>query len=435
MKEKFKAFLTEKGITPEQYAEKETSEQASLLAEYQEKLQSDLDEKISEKASKEDISELKAELNNLVNESNKAINEAIKELAIELKEGREQGKQLTERQKSIRKHLEENSTVLAAIKSGNRDKSVEFTVKGTQGATDIGQRDDYATFLPGTERKPVRRTTIFDLFRRKPVSSEYIKYREENVVTRDAKFVVACATSTHNTKKTWQNRTVELAKIRDIVDVCIDMMEDYDFVEAEIRQLLEESIYLVAEYELLLGASAAPTDMLSIDSISSTFNPANPLADFSAATGTPFADANIEQLASAMSAQITVFGQENKWMPDTIVMNYVDYTVYKNLKDANGNKLILTLSDSTATIAGLRVVTSPIVARNTCYVFDSTQGEILDRQALTLKTSFENNDNIEHEMVTLVGVARLQFHVKMINHDAFMKCDDIAAAITAITAP
>lgn len=435
MKEKFKAFLTEKGITPEQYAEKETSEQASLLAEYQEKLQSDMNALIEAKASKEDISELKAELNDLVNESNKAINEAIKELAIELKEGREQGKQLTERQKSIRKHLEENSTVLAAIKSGNRDKSVEFTVKGTQGATDIGQRDDYATFLPGTERKPVRRTTIFDLFRRKPVSSEYIKYREENVVTRDAKFVVACATSTHNTKKTWQNRTVELAKIRDIVDVCIDMMEDYDFVEAEIRQLLEESIYLVAEYELLLGTSAAATDMLSIDFISSTFNPANPLADFSAATGTPFADANIEQLASAMAAQITVFGQENKWMPDTIVMNYVDYTVYKNLKDANGNKLILTLSDSTATIAGLRVVTSPIVARNTCYVFDSTQGEILDRQALTLKTSFENNDNIEHEMVTLVGVARLQFHVKMINRDAFMKCDDIAAAITAITAP
>jgi HK97 family phage major capsid protein len=272
-----------------------------------------------------------------------------------------------------------------------------------------------------------------DLFKRKAVSTEYIKYREENVVTRDAKFVVACATSTHLTKKSYVVRTVELAKIRDIMDACIDMLDDYAFVESELKALVNESIKLKAEFELLLGSGSGATDMLSIDTISSEFNPANALGNFSTASGTPFQDANLEQLVDAMSAQISIFGQENAWMANTVVMNFRDFVNYRNLKDSDGNKLVHTLSDAMPTIAGMNVVTSPIVSANTLFVFDTNQGEILDRQSITLKTSFENNDNIEHETVTFVGVERLQFHVPIIKRDAFMKCSDIATAITAIT--
>ena len=417
--------LSELSIEDQQKYQAEKAEHEATLRKAE--LTQAIEDAQKNNASKEDVEKLQKTL--------KAVTDELEKAMMQLKSIDEKGNASGEKE-GLRKYIQENSEVLKGIMANkNNAKQLDITLKGTQGATDIGQRDDYAQFLPGTERKPVRRTAILDLFRRKPVSREYIKYREENVVTRNAKFVIACATSTHTTKKTWVNRTVELAKVRDIVDICIDMLDDYDFVEAEIRELVNESIYLAVDYELLLGASATATDMLSIDFISSEFDPANALADFSAATGTPFQMANIEQLASAMSAQINVFGQENKWMPDTIILNYVDYTVYKNLKNLNGDKVILTLSDGTNTIAGLRVVTSPIVARNTCYVFDSMQGEILDRQMLTVKTSFENNDNIEHEMVTLVGVARLQFNVKIINRDAFMKCSDIATAITAITAP
>jgi len=185
---------------------------------------------------------------------------------------------------------------------------------------------------------------------------------------------------------------------------------------------------------LLLGTSAATTDLLSIDSIASEFNPANALANFSLASGTPFQDANLEQLVDAMGAQISIFGEENAWMADTVIMNFKDFVNYRNLKDANGNKLIHTLSDGFATIAGMRVVTSPIVVADTLYVFDSTQGEILDRQLLTVKTSYENGTNIEHETVTFVAVERLQFHVPIIQRDAFMKCSGVAAAIALITA-
>jgi len=337
--------------------------------------------------------------------------------------------------KGLKAHIEANSEVLKKIKAKESNGGVSMTIKATEVATDIGDRDVYATILSGTGKLPVRRTSILDLFKKKKVTTEYIKYREESVVTRDAKFVVACATSTHLTKKSWVMKTVELAKVRDMMDACIDMLDDYAWVESELKELINESIKLKIDYELLLGTGVASTDLLSIETISSVFNPANALADFSAATGTPFQDANLEQLVDAMGAQISIFGEENAWMADTVVMNFKDFVNYRNLKDSNGNKLIHTLSDAVATIAGMRVVTSPIVAADTLYVFDANQGEILDRQTVTVKTSYENNDNIEHETVTFVAVERLQFHVPVIQRDAFMKCTGIAAAITAITAP
>lgn len=338
--------------------------------------------------------------------------------------------------KTLKEYIMENSTVLATLKSKLKNnekgdlKHLSITVeKGTQGASDIGSRDYLGQIEAGIERQPIQRTAILDLFRRKKVGTEYLHFWEENVVTRDAKFVIACATSTHTTKKTWQKRTVELAKIRDIVDICIDMLDDYAFVESEIKQLVEESIKLKADYELLLGASVAATDMLSIDFISSEFNDANPLAVY---TG-KFQSPTLGDLTAAMKAQIYTFGKERAWQADTVVMNYNDMITYLHAKDVNNNYLFPNfVFGATDVVNGMRIVTSPIVSANTLYVFDSTKGSILDRKMLTIGSYFENNDNAEHELVTFVGVERLQFHVRNINRDAFMKCSDITAALTAI---
>ena len=83
----------------------------------------------------------------------------------------------------------------------------------------------------------------------------------------------------------------------------------------------------------------------------------------------------------------------------------------------------------------MQIVTSPLVAPNTLYVFDSTKAQILDRQQMTVEFAYENRENFETETVTVKAVERLQFHVPIIERDAFMKCTDISAAITAIANP
>jgi len=347
------------------------------------------------------------------------------ELESSIKALKEASKEAPKSAKTLVSLLAEKSEEIKATLKSN--KKFELALKAQQDPTDIGTRTDYATFLPGTIFKPVRATRIIDLFRRVPVSTEYVKYREENVVTRDAKVVVACATSTSNTKKTWVTRTVQIQKIRDFVDVCLDMIDDYAFVASEVEQLVGQSVKLKEDSEILLGSG----DILSIDAISSEFDPTNVLAPYTGA----FTSATLAELTAAMKAQIYTFGQENSWNADTIVMNYNDYVKFMHQKNSQNDYLLPNfVMSGDGVLNGMRIVTSPLVTANTLYVFDSTKGEILDRQGATLEMSYENNDNFEHEIVTLKVVERIQFHVAQINQDAFMKCSDIATALTDITA-
>jgi HK97 family phage major capsid protein len=419
------------GMTAKEQGDYLTAKREFESATIRKELQDDIDKMLKEDAQKnqEAIKAIQAQMDQVIKE-----HEAH---ALKLKSATERQGPRSEN-KGLRQYIEDNSEILKAIKSAGKsgnvaNKMIGFTIeKGLEGAADIGGRDYLGTIEPGIGRKPVRRPLIMDLFRRKNVGTEYLHYWEQNVVTRDAKFVIACATSTHNTKVTWAKRTVELAKIRDIIDVCLDMLEDYTFVESELKMLIDESIKLKADYELLLGASVAATDMLSIDSIASEFNAANPLADYTA----KFQAATLGDLTAAMKAQIYTFGQENMWQADTVLMNYNDMITYLHAKDANNNYLFPNfVLGSTDVVNGMRIVTSPIVEANTLYVFDSMKGVILDRKKITVATSYENRDNIEHELVTFVAHERLQFHVRLIDRDAFMKVSDIAAALTAITAP
>lgn len=388
-------------------------------------------EKTEGLVSKSDIEGFKSELNAIKEIAEKDNTTELKakfvELETTLKALTENAKNEVEAKKSLVEVLRAKSEEIKDVVKSGKGK-VTLNLKAQQDPTDIGTRDDYALFLDGTINKPVRAPRIIDLFRRTPVSTEYVKYREQDTVTRDAKVVVACATSTSNSKITWVNRTVQIQKIRDFVDVCIDMMDDYAFVSAQVEQLVNESVKLKEEAEILLGAG----NILSIDSIASEFDPANVLAPYTGA----FQSATLAELTGAMKAQIYTFGQENAWDADTIVMNYNDFVKFMHQKNADGDYLLPNfVMSGDMVLNGMRIVTSPLVSANELYVFDSSKGEILDRQGAQLEVSYENNDNFEHEIVTLKVVERLQFHVAQIEQDAFMKCSDIATALTAITAP
>lgn len=394
-----------------------------------EKFEAKITEQTKGLASNDDVATIKEELQSIkeIAEKDQTIDLKAKfvELETSLVALKETSKENTEKRMTLADSIKAKAENIKAMIS-NKSGVVSLDVKAQLNPTDIGNRESYAQILEGTNRKPVRETRISDLFRRVPVSTEYVKYREENVVTRDAKVVVACATSTSNTKLTWATKTVQIAKIRDFVDVCIDMMDDYSFVASEVQQLVNESVKLKADSEILLGTG----DINSIENTASEFNPANALAPYNGA----FTSATLAELTAAMKAQIYTFGQERSFNADTIVMNYNDWVKFMHQKNSNGDYLLPNfVMTGDGVLNGMRIVTSPIVTANTLYVFDSTKGEILDRQGAQLEMAYENNDNFEHEIVTLKVVERLQFHVAGVNADAFMKCKDIATDLDAIS--
>ena len=394
------------------------------------KFESKIEEATKGLVSGDEMAQLKSELAGIKALAEKDNTLELKSKLVELESAvsglKEDSKNVPQRRKSLVDLIKEKSSQITEVVKSGKGK-VEIALKAQQNPTDIGTRDDYATFLEGTIKKPVRATKIIDLFRRVNVSTEYIKYREQDTVTRDAKLVVACATSTSNTKTTWVNRTVQIQKIRDFVDICIDMIDDYSFVASEVEQLVNESVKLKEEAEILLGSG----NILSINAIASEFDPANVLAPFTGA----FQSATLAELTASMKAQIFTFGAENSWDADTIVMNYNDFVKFMHQKNSQNDYLLPNfVMQGDGILNGMKIITSPLVTANTLYVFDSSKGEILDRQGATLEMSYENNDNFEHEIVTLKVVERLQFHVAQINQDAFMKCTNITTALTALTA-
>lgn len=396
-----------------------------------EKFENKIGEATKGLVSASELESLKSELSGIKELAEKDNTVELKSKFVELESAvtglKEASKDAPVKRKSLVDLIKEKADKISDVVKSGKGK-VEIALKAQQNPSDIGTRDDYATFLAGTIKKPVRATRIIDLFRRVNVSTEYVKYREQDVVTRDAKVVVACATSTSNTKTTWVNRTVQIQKIRDFVDICIDMIDDYSFVASEVEQLVNESVKLKEEAEILLGSG----NILSINAIASEFDAANVLAPFTGA----FQSATLAELTAAMKAQIFTFGQENSWDADTIIMNYNDFVKFMHQKNSEGDYLLPNfVMQGDGILNGMRIVTSPLVTANTLFVMDSSKGEILDRQGATLEMSYENNDNFEHEIVTLKVVERLQFHVAQINQDAFMKCTNITTALTAITAP
>lgn len=341
---------------------------------------------------------------------------------------KEVAKNAPQNAKTLVSLLAEKASGLKTSMKQSSQSTFALSLKALQNPSDVGNREDYAEFLEGTIKKPVRRTRVLDLFRRQPTSKEFIKYREENVVTRDGRVVVACAGSENNTKKTWVNRVVHIQKIKAFTDICLDVLDDYSFVAGEIEELITQAVKLKEESELLFGTG----DFLSIDAISSEFDPANVLAPYTGA----FQSATLAELTSAMKAQIYTFGQENAWDANVILMNYNDYVKFMHQKNADGDYLLPNFVVSGINqLSGMEVVTSPLVSPNTLYVMDTTKGVILDRKDMSVEMSYENNDNFENEIATLKAYERLQFHVAQINRDAFMKCTDIAQALIDITAP
>lgn len=323
------------------------------------------------------------------------------------------------------------------LKDGKGKFEMEIEIKASQAASDITNGTDFAQMLPGVGQIPHRRTYIKDRVQVIPTDTEYIKYLDQETVVRDAKNVAGCAATTSTTKLTWQTRTLQQKKVRDFIDVCLDMMEDYDFVEGEIRNLIESSVALRVDTQLLLGDGTG-VNISGIDSYAATFSAGSAGAVY---TSTIVAGQLID-LIMVVSAQIKAFGAENSWMADTCYINPRDLTLLKLLKDGEENyikgntiapRVIQNNAGNLVVDGTVELIANPNVAANELYVFDSTQAKIYQKKSVVIEMSFENATNFETETVTVKAYERLNMLIKNVNVNSVIHVDDIAAGITAIT--
>lgn len=339
--------------------------------------------------------------------------------------------------KSLMDQKEEIDKMREEGRKGKGFVKIEIKAGGAdQAATDIATHT-IGLRVPGIGQIPTRRPFMTDLFNVVNTSLEYIKYIDQETVTRDAQNVASAAASTHTSKLTWKERSIRIVNIRDLVDVPIDMLQDYDFVEGELRTMLNVNVALKKDNGLLKGTGVYP-ELHSVNEIASEFDASNTLGGTIAAWAGTVQTPNFYDLVVAMVSQIISLGQDGSFLPNVVLVNTVDRYKTMLIKDKNDNYLmppfVVRVNNKDFTIDGLIVRSNPNVDANTCYVFDSSKGTIYQRKGAIAEMSFENATNFEVEVVTMKVYERLNLLIRNVNANAFMKCSDIQTALTALQA-
>jgi len=328
--------------------------------------------------------------------------------------------------------FESKATELEAIsKKADNAKSVKFEVKTTATYGDIDSGLDFAPMRSGITDIPKKKTVFVDLFRRINFGGEFYKYAEQETVTRDAQNVAVCSPVTSTTGETIKTQNISTKKIKDTLKFCSDYANDYSFVQGRLQTLINDSVLFRLDQQILLG-SGTGEELNSIDSVSSEFDADNTDAPI----GATIKDANFVDLLGAMQTQIFVLGKENSYQPDTAVVNVLDWFKFVNsYKDGDNNYMNyrMTTVNGVPMVNGMKIITSPEVAANTCYVFDSSRAELLVNQSYETSIAFENDTDWESDLVALKASIRANLLVEANNVNAFMKCSDVATAIDNIT--
>lgn len=289
----------------------------------------------------------------------------------------------------------------------------------------------FAQVESGITYQPYVMPRLVNLFPHITLTTETYSYVDQTAVTRDAQNIALCATGTSFT--TSEDLTAELVnyvEIKDSVQVCNRYAEDYNFVGQSASFLINTALVDKVEGQLVNGTGSS-NQMFSLESYSSEFSATNSEAP----VNDKIEKANFADVLLSMAMQIEVLGKLGHFMPNVAVVNRADFfTQVESAKDTQGRYLDprYRMVNGVTYVGNLMIVPSTKVAANSCYVFDSTKGNILDRNTISVRSSTKNGTNFVDGFTTLLGVVDMQFLVRKAEQNAFMKCSDIAAAIIAL---
>jgi hypothetical protein len=333
------------------------------------------------------------------------------------------------------KLAKENS---ANIKVGIETKASLITF-GNVGSADVAS----FTNLGIVDAVFNRSFSILDAFPKRAVTTTEVKQWYQTTVNRNAKGLVDCSAGTFDTTSAFAIQNIRLLKIKDIIDFCLDMIDDMPFMQGQLAKLLLESIPLLIENSML-STNTGVGNILGMRSFAiqlTTAQIASPIAPFTGFTGTLLAQRSIHDLVAVCDGQMQIIMDTNARVTH-VFLNPVDYTKMMRKRDTQGNLQNCGCNDQSDN--GIKYISTPRVAINTFYAVDTSKGELLYKTgtkgstgligqgSADIEISEQNATNFEREIVSLKAFVLAQFHVANNQRNAFFFCPDINTALTAI---
>ena len=393
--------------------------------------QQELLKAIGEKASSEDVTKLKNELLELHKTKSEALEDALMKQGEALKKMQDEAQHRKDIQKSFKVELAEaitkNKELFTKIKASKGSFSIDLTSKDITSANFDNITGD-AFRVAEIGKVATRQPFLEAIIAKTSQKGDAVKYVDQHSIVRGAAVIDEKKAYPKSTDIQWQEITKGWSKVGDMVTICKDQLEDHDYVLQEIQQLLDVNVNLKVDDQILNGTDTG-AEMTGIKTIADEFVAAAP---FALAVENP----TVYDLIYAISAQLenASFGA---FQPNYVLMNPLD--VAKMGMDKSSTSGVYQVppfvTNNGLVIGNMMIITNSNITQNTLIVGDMTKAKLYDRKLLTIEFSTEHASNFASDLVTIKATRRLANIIRNVDANAFVKCTDIATAITAITKP
>jgi HK97 family phage major capsid protein len=219
-------------------------------------------EAVNSKASTEEVEGLKNEL--------KALKEVAEVQGNELSKIKTTAEESTESFADGFKRLwKENADKIKSVKSGSSKGTGELSLKVS--SADV-QNSTLAYSIDGIGKQPVKRIFLDELFNQGQIGADsggIVRYWDQDTLSRDADNVAECGVIPESSIN-WIEQTCPIEKIADSIPVCAEAIEDFSFIESEVRNFLLENVLLKNDSQILLGSGVSP-QYKGIDSVAQSW--------------------------------------------------------------------------------------------------------------------------------------------------------------------
>lgn len=313
--------------------------------------------------------------------------------------------------------IKANKEALKAIAKGGNS---EIVVKADTVRASIAT-DPSGLFLDGIGQLQRVKRSLYDLFRKVPVSSgnhsgviRYIDWDEATTVKAAASVAEGVAFAESTAK--FKGYSLSLQKIGDSLPVSEEFFEDDVMAAAELDMFLSTNVEDKIDSQIVIGDNTGTNLKGLVSSVP---------AYTAAASG--ITDANIYDLVAKVSESITSVGGA-KYAPDFVAMNIADINKLKLKKDSTNN-YVFNFNDPR--IASINIIEDNNVVANTMYVGDSRFAKIYEMGGVVVSKGFNGTDFAE-DMMTLKARKRLALLIREADKTGFRKVASISAALTTL---
>lgn len=334
--------------------------------------------------------------------------------------------------KTLRKSLEENIAKLKAMKGGDLKEYVNIKAAATiTRPTNItganASRLPVPEYMPGMVAVPEKSPSIVQVVDYSGTSNATIIWSDEANKEGDAEFIAEGEIKPLHDFEI-QPKVSNAKKVAVAIKVSKEMLEDIDFMEAEIRGKLEKRVRLKVDEKVFNGDEGTnPDEFDGITQYAAAFV-AGPLA---LSVVTP----NNSDAIRACVSQIEISSDTDRsFSPNYVFMHPGDVALMDLQKGADGHYVLPPFSSADGRrVYGLQVIASTRIPAGYVLVGDFTKSKVREYKGFEVTVGFENDD-FRKNLVTLLGEMRLH-HFISANEAVGFVYDQLSTIKTAITKP